>query len=435
MEHQKFSYTDLASLRADCAARGIRLPLSENLGLLAQGMAVEKYALPNRLCVQPMEGCDGTTDGRPDELTLRRYRRFAAGGAGLIWVEATAVVPEGRANPRQLLLNAQTADSFKALAQDIRETALRENGIQPLLILQLTHSGRYSRPQGKPAPLIARNNPLFEKDAPLSSDCILSDDALAALPERYAAAAGLAEQAGFDGADVKSCHGYLLNELLASHTRPGRYGGSLENRSRLFLEAFEAARAATSFLVTSRMSLFDGFPFPYGWGTATDICIPDPTEPLQLIEQLITRGLTLLDCTIGNPYVNPHVNRPFDNGFYTPPEHPLEGLARMADCVAAVKKRFPQLCVVGSGYSYLRQLSPHFAAGMLENNEADIAGFGRMGFAYPDFAKDILGGAPDAKKCCLSCGKCSEIMRGGGQAGCVPRDAEIYVPIHKEATA
>ena len=239
---------------------------------MREPLEVAGYRLHNRLVIQPMEGCDGTLDGSPGELTRRRYRRFAESGAGLIWMEAVAVVREGRANPRQLMLTRTNLDAFKRLTEDIREWAVRATGREPVLVMQATHSGRYSKPEGDPAPRIACRNPLFEKDMPLPDSCILSDDELRALPERYACSARLAEEAGFDGVDIKACHRYLLNELLSAHTRPGPYGGSFENRTRLLRDAVRAAKAATAggAFITSRLNVYDGFPYPYGWGVLPD---------------------------------------------------------------------------------------------------------------------------------------------------------------------
>ena len=163
-----------------------------------------------------MEGCDGEVDGSPGELTFRRYRRFAESGGALIWEEATAIVPEGRANPRQLMLTEKNLDSFRRLTDEIREYSQRKNGFAPLLILQATHSGRYSKPQGTPAPLIAYHNPIFEQKVPIDDARIVSDDYLKRLPEQYAKTAVLAAKAGFDGVDIKACHRYLMSELLSA---------------------------------------------------------------------------------------------------------------------------------------------------------------------------------------------------------------------------
>jgi len=223
--------------------------------------------------------------------------------------------------------------------------------------------------------------------------------------------------------------------MFSGFTRPGKYGGSFENRTRLYLDCVRAAKAAVSadFLVTSRMNVYDGFPYPYGWGVGTDGSLtPDLTEPLRLIGLARETGFPLLDVTIGNPYVNPHVNRPYDLGGYIPPEHPLEGVARMYDCVGAVKRAYPEMTVIGSGLSYLRGLSGNLAAGAVEQDYCDIAGFGRLAFAYPDFARDLLTkGTLDPKKICITCSKCTELMRAGSTPGCVLRD-KLYTELYKE---
>lgn len=439
MQHVKFHYPDLAALRSELSMLGVTLPLSEDVSVLRAPVRAGELTCPNRLAIQPMEGCDGTADGAPDELTLRRYDRFAESGAGLVWAEACAVVREGRANPRQLWIHKENLDAYKRLTERIRERSVKRFGYAPALILQITHSGRYAKPNGSPEPLIGYNNPIFEREHPIDASRVLSDDYLDRLPERFGEAAALAEQAGFDGADVKCCHRYLFSEMMSAYTRAGRYGGSFENRTRLFFNAVRAARAAVSpkFLITSRFNAYDGFPYPYGFGAAEGGGIrPDLTESLRVVDTLTGElGYTLLDVTIGNPYFNPHVNRPYDMGGYVPPEHPLEGVARMFDCVGQIKRAHPELTVMSSGHSYLRALAPYLAAGAVKEGVSDIAGFGRMAFAYPGFAADMLEkGALDPKKVCMTCGKCTELMRAGAVAGCVVRDP-YYTKLYKEVCA
>lgn len=436
MKFQTFSYHTLDEIRQAANGLSLTLPLSEVLRVLRQPVSAGPLRLANRIAIQPMEGCDGTPDGRPDTLTQRRYRRFARGGAGLIWFEATAIVQEGRANPRQLYLNKKTLDSFRTQIEEIKEEGMRQNGFAPVVICQLTHSGRYAKPEGVPAPLIAYNNPLFEKEQPIDKSRIVSDDKLKRLEEAFGATALLAQEAGFDGADIKCCHRYLLSEMLSAFTRPGDYGGAFENRTRLLRNAIFAAKGATSgeFLITSRVNLYDGFAYPYGFGVSpTGGLMPDLTEPKALVTLLHEElRLPMLDFTIGNPYVNPHVNRPYDGGPYVPDEHPLEGVARMLGCIGQLKKAFPSLCVIGSGFSYLRQFSPYLAAGAVEQSVCDLAGFGRMAFAYPDFPRDTLYGEGfNARKTCIACGKCSALMRAGTVAGCVVRDGETYLPFYQ----
>ena len=432
-----FHYKNIGEIKKKKKNEGIYLPFGEDTAPLKTGVRLEGREIPNRIAIQPMEGCDGTADGKPDELTLRRYDKFAKSGAGLIWEEATAVWEEGRANPRQLWIKEENLDAFRAMNDRIREISMKENGFAPLIIMQATHSGRYSKPHGVPEPLIAYNSPIFEKDGPIPEERIVSDDYLKRLIKRMGEAAYLAQKAGFDGVDIKSCHRYLGSELLSAYTRPGIFGGSFENRTRFLRESVMAAKARVSggFLVTSRLNIYDGFPYPYGFGVnEKDGLTPDLTEPKKLVRILHQElGVDLLDITIGNPYVNPHVNRPADFQPYDLPESPLVGVARMLDCTRSIQEAYPDLTVIGSGLSYLRQFAPRMAAGAVREGYFQIAGFGRMAFAYPDLAKEILSGEElDPKKCCIACGKCSQLMRFGSKAGCVVRDP-VYTKLYQEA--
>ena len=413
------------------------LPFCDDTSVLANSLDIGNKTVNNRLACQAMEGCDGTADGSPDTLTKRRYKRFAEGGAGIIWFEATAVMKEGRANPRQLYITDKNLDDFKRQVEDIKETAFKANGYAPLVIMQATHSGRYSKPDGTPAPLIAYNNPIFEKDAPISKDCIVSDDYLDRVGEALTKGARLAERAGFDGVDIKCCHRYLNSELLSAYNREGRYGGSLENRTRLLRESVKGAieNCSDGFIVSSRLNIYDGFLYPYGFGVKNDGSTDfDKTEPVWLVNKLYNYGVRLLNITMGNPYFNPHVNRPYSKGGYTPPEHPLTGVSRMLFGTEDIKKAVPDMKIISSGLSFLGTVAPNVSSAFIERGGFDIAGFGRTVFAYPDFAKDIINtGGMDKNKICICCSKCTEIMRTkGGTPGCVIRDKDVYLPIYKE---
>ncbi len=431
-------YRNLDALRAALAELELDLPLSEDLSVLATPLAIDGREAANRLAVQPMEGCDGTADGRPDELTVRRYRRFAAGGAGLIWFEATAVREDGRANARQLLLTRETLDSYRDLVAEIRHSAREAGGADPLIILQATHSGRYSKPGGVAAPRIAYHHPIFEAERRLPDGAIMSDGELDDLLPFYGEATSLAAEAGFDGIDIKACHRYLISELLSAFERPGRYGGSYENRTRFLREAIRLANAAApaGFLVSSRINLYDGYPWPCGWGVApapAGSVAPDLTEPNRLIRELYDElGVRLLNLTIGNPYSNPHVNRPYSDGPYDPPEHPLAGIRRHVSCARTLRRAVPEMRTVLSGISWLRGFAPLLAAGVVADDITDFAGFGRLAFANPDFAREILNdGEIDRRRVCITCSRCSQLMRAGSVAGCPIHDREIYGPIYR----
>ena len=426
---------DRAAFDALCSQCGVTLPWEASFAPLAAPIALGGKTAPNRVVYQAMEGCDGTTAGHPSEETMRRYRRFAAGGPGIIWFEATAVLPEARANPRQLYLNDDTADAFARACEEIKSLCLKENGYEPLVVIQLTHSGRYSKPNGSPEPLIAGNKPVYEKDRPIDPTRIVSDDYLDRVGEKLVAAAKQAAGLGFDGADIKSCHGYLLSELLAAHTRPGRYGGSFENRTRLLRESVAGARAACdrSFLLTSRMNAYDGFPYPWGFGVTPESGLtPDWTEATRLAGLLREAGLDFLNITMGNPYVNPHVNRPFARGGYEPEEAAICGVERMLKGTAVIAAANPDLPVICSGLSYLGAASPAVASACVADGWFAMAGWGRETLAYPDLARDVCAGTWQTGRQCIACGKCSEIMRAGGQPGCVVRDGEKFLPLYRQ---
>ena len=441
-KRETFSFRSLNEFIEHVSEKGLDIPVSRDLAPLFRPVKVGAFTTPNALAVQPMEGCDSAEDGSPGPLTLRRYERISGGGAGLLWFEACAVSPEGRANPRQLYITPDNLSGFKELVALCRKTAAQTFGEnhRPLFILQLTHSGRYSRPAGPPAPVITHHSRILDPKHALPPDYPLITDAeLDRIQDKFLAAARLAAEAGFDGVDIKSCHRYLISELLASFTRENsRYGGSFENRTRMIREIMERLKQETpNLLACTRINAFDGIPRPYGWGTSEqDSAQPDLSEPLSLFSRLKEAGLQILNITIGNPYSNPHIGRPYDQ----PPsdaepaaEPPIVGVERFINVVRKIQQHLPELPVTGGGYSWLRELFPHVAAGILEKNWATFTGLGRLAFAYPDFAKDLMEtGRLDPGKVCIACSKCTQIMRDNGRTGCVVRDTEVYGPIYKQ---
>lgn len=395
--------------------------------MLSEQIILDGRKVHNRVVIQPMEGCDCSEQGAPGELTRKKYLTYAKSGAGIIWFEASAVCPEGRTNVRQMRLTEENVGEFRRLTDEIKETAKRESGFEPLLILQLTHSGRQSI-----VPMIAYRNAVYEEKRPMTNENIVSDEYLDSLPEMYVKTALLAVRAGFDGVDVKCCHGYLMQELLSAFDRPGRYGGSFENRTRAFLNCFKSVRAAVpaDFIVTARVGLSDMVNKPCGFGTDEEGRL-DLTEGNLLTERLIAYGLTMLNVTIGNPYYNPHVNRPFRVGAYKAPETPQTGLRRFYEVEKEMKDTFPKLKLVASGISYYRAELMKKAEEMLENGVCDFVGFGRGSLAYPDFYKDYLAGVFDSKKCCVACSKCTFLMRAHCVSGCATFN-EYYKNLYKE---
>ena len=439
MIHEKFHYRTREELEKKAEELGVYIPLAKDTSVLSTPCKAKSVIFSNRLGVAPMEGADSLPDGSPSEMTLRRYEREAIGGSAILWFEAISIVPEGRSSAHQLMLTKENLESYKRMTERVKEAGRKANGFAPYLVMQANHSGRYSNPGGKPAPLIAYRHPEYEKLRKADDSCIVSDDYLKSLEEKFGEAAFLAKQAGFDAVDIKSCHGYLLAELTSAYLRKGEYGGSYENRTKLLKHAIEAAKVYEdeSYMVTARLGIFDGFAHPYGFGVKDgEGAVPNMEEPIRLVRELYQKyGLSMVNLTMGNPYVTTHVTRPFDSGKYIPQEHPLTGVARMIKGIGDVKHAVPDLFISSSAPSYLRQYSDLFAAGAIEEGLCDMMLFGRMSFANPDFVNQIVKeGRLDPKKVCLTCGKCGDLIRAGKPTGCVIRDAEHYLNYYKEYT-
>jgi len=441
MNHERFHFKNLRALERKIAELGLGLPLADDISILFSPVKVAGTILPNRFAVHPLEGADSEPSGGPSDLTFRRYSRFGRSGCGLIWFEATAVNEAGRSNPRQLMIAKESEDGFKRLVEETRREARKKFGPNrmPLLILQLTHSGRFSKPADKPRPVIAQHNPILDGKMGLPPEYpVITDKELDGLEEIFVSAAELGREAGFDGVDVKACHGYLVSELLASFTREeSKYGGPFENRTRFLLETSDKIRQRVKGLfVTCRLNIFDSLPWPYGFGASRqEPEKEDLTEVKALVQKLSQLGLPLLNLSAGVPKHKPHYGRPYDIpllGMFAPEEHPLVGVSRLLRLAGEVQKRFPSLPMVGTGYSWLRHFFPNVAAAMVQTGKIAIVGLGRAALAYPDWLDDLAEhGVLDPRKVCTTCSRCSQLLRDGGRVGCTVRDAKIYAPEYR----
>ena len=406
-----------------------KLPPQGDVAVLTRPVQGRGFTLKNAMVIQPMEGCDADHTGAPTDWTKRRYCRFAAGGAGLIWMEAVAVTPEARANPCQLMITEDNIDSFRQLLADTRRAAADAGLEAPKIIAQLTHSGRWSRPVDVKTPIRNWYNETLDRHQNLPEDYpIISDEELEKLPAKFAHSTKLAMAAGFDGVDVKACHLYLMSEMLGGFDRPAPYGGSYENRTKIYFECVKAAASEIgNGILAARVNLYDGEAGKWGVGEEQSLALD---EPLRLVRDLAAMDVTLINITMGTPYFNPHVNRPYARGGYEQPENPIDGVARLLYGCKRAQAEAPDVVCVATGMSYLRQFGPAIAAGLIEEGGAKCVGWGRGAFAYPDFARDIIGnGAMTPGKCCVTCGVCTKIMRQPtGRPGCPVRDTAWYYP-------
>jgi 2,4-dienoyl-CoA reductase-like NADH-dependent reductase (Old Yellow Enzyme family) len=418
--------------------------------VIPAGIGIPK-PIGNRWAILPMEGWDGTPDGRPTDLVRRRWRRFGQSGAKLIWGgEAVAVRPDGRANPHQLVLSEANVPDLAALRAELVAAHLERHGQDGDLLvgLQLTHSGRFARPHDKVRlePRIAYRHPLLDARFGITDDrAVLSDTEVDNLVADMVAAAVRAQRAGFDFVDIKHCHGYLGHEFLSAVTRPGRYGGSFANRTRFLTDIVNGIRRdAPGLAIGVRLSLFDSFPFqkgpdgigtptpwsgpyPYAFGANSDNALEmDLSEPFAFLRLLESLGIRLVCLTAASPYYNPHLQRPAmtpPSDGYLPPEDPLVGVARQIEAVAQAKAAFPNLVLVGSAYTYLQEWLPAVASAQIAAGHVDVVGLGRMVLSYPDLPADIQAGRPlQRRQVCRTFSECTTGPRNGLVSGCFPLD-------------
>jgi len=447
----------VAALRNRLAELGIDLPVDDDIlteeeeSPLAEPTMIGKFQVGNRWCIHPMEGWDANADGSASELTMRRWKRFGESGAKLIWGgEASAVQHDGKANPNQLLATARNESSLAELRSVlVKSHEARFGRVDDLLIgLQLTHSGRFCRPNSKRLePRIAYHHPLLDRKFgidPSDETVVWTDDDLERLIDAYVAAAHVATNAGFRFVDVKACHGYLLHEFLSARSRPGRFGGDFQGRTLLIRTIIERLRAAIpELMVLVRLSLFDLLPYesgggvgqpmdhplPYKFGFGIDAQDPhsyDLTEPLRLIELLRDLDVAAINLSCGSAYYNPHILRPAifpPSDGYQPPEDPLVGVARQIVAARECKAAFPELPMVGTGYSYLQDYLPHVAQAVVREGWIDMVGLGRMVLSYPELpANTLKNGTMNRKLVCRTFSDCTTAPRNGIISGCFPLD-------------
>lgn len=458
------SVKDVARFREHLDSLHLSIPCDDELasGLespLRWPLINGELKVGNRIAVQPMEGWDGTLEGKPSESTLRRWQRFGRSGAKLIWGgEAVAVSHEGRANPNQLVIAAHTEKGLAQLRAALIEEHRRTTGSDDALLigLQLTHSGRFSRPHSyqRIEPRILYHHPILDRRQNLPHDYpLLTDAEIGVIIEDFHRAAETAWNLGFDFVDIKHCHGYLAHELLSAHTREGRYGGSFENRTRFLREVVQGIRSlAPRLRIGVRLSAFDSVPYrpgpasagkaaqgvpemlegllPYRWGFGVNPLNPteaDLSETVRFLSLLEELGIKLVNLTAGSPYYNPHIQRPASyppSDGYQPPEDPLVGVARQMEATHQLKKRFPNLLVVGSAYSYLQEFLPHVAQVAVRQGWVDLVGLGRMVLTYPELLWDASHGQTiQRNRICRTFSDCTTAPRNGLPSGCYPLDS------------
>jgi len=421
---------------------GLEFPISEDMSVLSEPIKIGNRIIPNRICIQPLEGFDGTPEGGPSPLIFRRYKRYAEGGAGLLWYESISISDDGRCNPLQMIINKQTLSEIKRLVSESNEAAIKKFGRKPYNVIQLTHSGRRSNnAKWESTPLVAVRNPYADSHCSIDGNTgnieVVTDEKVEQIVHDFIEAGVMSMEAGFDSVDVKVCHEYILRELLSAFTRPGKYGGSFENRTRALFEIVDGIRerCGDGIDICVRLNAYDCIPYPYGWGMVKDegVMKPDVTEPIKLCKMLVERNVELIDLSTMMPRYQPYgegAEAEYDDS----PIEPYKGVYDLLKATREIKEAVPGGIFVCTGLTWLENFGGNVAAGGVKEGWFDIGGFGRQGFAYPGFAEDIINNNKmERNKCCILCDKCYDlIQKAHTVTGCVMRDQEVYLPIYRK---
>jgi len=457
------------AFRSHVNSLGIEIPCEDEIvtegspiGEKLAGLTINGKTIGNRIALHPMEGWDGTTEGRATNPMRRRWRRFGESGAKLIYgCEAMAVRPDGRANPNQLIISEESRGDLIELREILLKAHRERYGyIDDLAIgFQLTHSGRFCRPNDKFTyePKIAYRHPILDEKFMVKSDeNLMTDDEVEVLIGDFVQAARVAKEVGADFVDIKHCHGHLLHEFLGAYSRPGVFGGSFENRTRILREIVAGIRAEGNDIdLAVRLSTFDMVPhrpdpaqsqtgklgsgipekhaasYPYQFGVNhEDPTQIDLTEAFEFVKLCCELGIKLLNSSAGSPYYTPHLQRPAaypPSDGYQPPYDPLVDVARQIDGVRQLKARLPEgMAVIASGLSYLQEYLPHVCQALLREGWTDMVGLGRVVLSYPTIFDDAMKqGKTDKRYVCRTFSDCTTAPRNGLPSGCFPLD-EYY---------
>ncbi len=485
----------VADFRNHVAMLGLDLPCEDAIASgkdspLAQAipdLTVNGKRIGNRWAIHPMEGWDATTTGGASDEVRRRWQRFGESGAKVIYGgEAMAVRPDGRANPNQLIITEENARDLAEIREILVKAHRERHGTADDLVIgfQLTHSGRFCKPTDKKRmePRVAFRHPILDRKFNVTSDTqVFTDAEIEELIQCYIRAAKIARDVGADFVDIKHCHGYLLHEFLGAHTRPGKFGGSFENRTRILREIIAGIRASGNPIdIGVRLSAFDFVPFkpdptraepgklgpgipedfsrclPYHYGFGVNAANPveyDLTETFQFAELCAQLGVKILNLSAGSPYYNPHIQRPAaypPSDGYQPAHDPLIDVARQINVVRQVKEFVKGLkslrvekmspatpstfqpfnsstlqppILIGTAYSYLQEYLPHVAQYAVRHGWTDMVGLGRMVLSYPEMLADATTkGALTPKLICRTFSDCTTAPRNGIISGCYPLD-------------
>lgn len=380
----------------------------------------------NRFVIQPMEFNDGVGSadpahrGDPTERTIARYRDLHAGDAGMIVLEAITVSEESYARTDQLMILPRNAAALARLVKEAKAV-----NPKPILVCQLTHSGEISNPDISTC-TAPRRSPGFDAR-------LLTDEDGDRIIAQFVTSARIAHDAGFDGVELKFCHGYLGAQILRPYNnRNWKYGGPKENRFRFGYEIYERVMKAVNdpgFILGSKVTIYEGI--PGGQGTAgPDTPVMDISESLEFIKGIEARGAKFILQTAGGPSANTVLNQP-------PQDTPDEAYMHFYFAHEVKKVVRPETVVVGSAYSVFndghhnfRYVDPEESSLLAWGHKnitagiTDMIALGRQSIADPGFPRKAMAGRLGDVKWCHACDGCFELLARQQKVSCVTHSQE-----------
>ena len=382
--------------------------------MISSPIPIGNKTAPNRIVFQPMECNDADSSGDPSDLSINRYRRFAEGGAGIIFSESLTLTTESRARKSQMAITEKNAEGLSRLIK-----AMREVNQDSLILFQLNQSGQLSEAAfSKVISVYPTGDPDIH---------VLTEKEIEEIGDNFVKAAIIAKQVGADGIDFKHCHGYVCTEMIQpANTRNDRYGGSFENRTRFFRETAHKMKSALdddSFLLGVRFNFYDGTSGGFGSAGPEEV-VEDFTEPLAFAKMMEETGMHYINVSAG--VAGSEITQPSK-------KYP-EGVYRLFGWAQAVKKAVG-IPVIGSGYTYLRDGKNklpepnqekksflYWAEKNIRDGNVDLVGVGRQSLADPLFTKKIIAGDSKTINYCTICDRCLELMFAQKVVGCAVHD-------------
>ena len=356
--------------------------------LLFTPFRIKHLEIPNRIVMPGLASFLIEDDGTITDKTIEHYRLRAAGGPGMVIVEACAVSPEGVVSPHQARIYD---DRFVEGLAKIAEV-MRAEGAVPAV--QIHHGGRQTSSR------VIKRKPLAP--SPLPCPTIrgevepLTKEKIQELVRKFGDAAERAVQAGFDLIEIHGAHGYLVNQFLSrfSNIREDEYGGGIEGRARFALEIIREIRRRI------------GRDFPLSFKISAQEFVPNGltvAESIEILKLLAKEGIDVVQVSAGNDATPEWIAQPM-----------FMKKACLAGSAAAIKKAL-DIPVMAVG----RINDPIVAEQILAEGKADLICMGRGLLADPELPKKAKQGRLEDIRTCIACNTCMESIFRRGRVECL----------------